>query len=178
MSYIPGRYCGGREVEKCRDRLIQYCRGCGLDLGCGGNEPDAHYHRENKITPLAIGVDLAQTNLTGDAANLFWFKDNILDYIFSSHLLEHLERPEAAIKEWFRVLKPGGYLVLYLPLTGHYPDPGQPGANQEHKWALNPTIILDWLRGSKVSHKIVRIEEQVESDEYSFDFVSRKEKNV
>lgn len=158
--------------------MIQYCRGCGLDLGCGGNEPDAHYHREDKITPLAIGVDLAQTNLTGNAADLYWFRNGVFDYVFSSHLLEHLERPKAALKEWLRVLKPGGFLVLYLPLTGHYPDPGQPGANQEHKWALNPTIILGWLRDSKVPHKIVKIAERIGGDEYSFDFVSRKGEDV
>lgn len=42
-------------------------------------------------------------------------ENNSLDYIFSSHLLEHLDRPQQAIHEWVRVVKPGGCIFLYLP---------------------------------------------------------------
>ena len=47
--------------------------------------------------------------------------DGSLDYVFSSHCLEHLEKPKEALKEWIRVLKQGGVLYLYLPHTDYMP---------------------------------------------------------
>src|SRR5690606_29260652 len=37
------------------------------------------------------------------------------DYVFSSHCLEHLVNPIAALEHWKSKLKPGGVLFLYLP---------------------------------------------------------------
>lgn len=167
-----GKYFGGKEVDKCRSRLIKFCEGVGLDVGCGGKNPDGRYHEENKIHPLAIGCDLAQTNLVGKADNLYWFRDETLDYVFSSHLLEHMPDPGKTLKEWMRVLKPGGVIVMYLPLEDCYPNVGQPGANPDHKHNLTPRKVLDYL--SPLSYEIVHIEEHTEGDEYSFDFVIRK----
>ena len=39
------------------------------------------------------------------------------DFILSSHNLEHFANPVKGLKEWQRVAKPGGHLVLVLP---HY----------------------------------------------------------
>jgi len=170
--FKKGIHCGGKEVDKCRERLSVYCIGSGVDIGCGGQEIDAHFCKENKISPLAIGVDLQQTNLIGNAEHLFWFRDNTLDYVFSSHLLEHLYHPQKALKEWFRVLRPGGYLVLYLPLKGAYPCLGTKYANRDHKWDVDPDILMKWLH--RLDYEIVKIEPHTEEDEYSFDFVVRK----
>jgi len=38
-----------------------------------------------------------------------------LDYVFSSHCLEHLEDPIKALENWKKALKPKGVLFLYLP---------------------------------------------------------------
>ena len=70
------------------------------------------------ITPNAIRVDqptpYANTGsnpvqLGGDAANLYWFADESLDFLYSSHLLEDFENCEKVLREWLRVLRPGGY---------------------------------------------------------------------
>jgi ubiquinone/menaquinone biosynthesis C-methylase UbiE len=81
---------------------------------------------------------------------------------------------QLALEEWFRVLKRGGYLVLYLPLEDCYPNVGEPGANQDHKHNLNPKKVLDHLLKRSLTFQIIRIEERKEDDEYSFDFVVRK----
>jgi predicted SAM-dependent methyltransferase len=172
MSWSPGKYAGGREVDKCRSRLIKYCIGIGLDIGCGGLHADRHHDTENKIHPLAIGVDLCQSNLVGNAADLYWFKDEVINYIFSSHLLEHMVDIPKTLREWLRVLKPGGFIALYLPLQGHYPDVGTEGANADHKHNLNPNNMIQYFREFPVD--IIQIEERIEGDEYSFDFVVRK----
>ena len=56
-------------------------------------------------------------------------KDNSVDSIICSSVLEHIENPIVASKELHRVLKPGGILFVYVPSIypyharkGHYPD--------------------------------------------------------
>ncbi len=41
--------------------------------------------------------------------------DSSYDFVLSSHNLEHFANPIKALKEWMRVLKPDGALVLVLP---------------------------------------------------------------
>ncbi len=50
-----------------------------------------------------------------EASNLNGIKDNSYDFLLSSHSLEHIANPIQAVKEWYRVLKPGGTIVLALP---------------------------------------------------------------
>ena len=42
-------------------------------------------------------------------------EDNSTDFIVSSHVLEHFFDPVKAIKEWLRVVKPGGYVLSIIP---------------------------------------------------------------
>ncbi len=102
------------ETSKCRARLAPYCVGDGVDLGFGGDP----------ITIDAIRVDMPsqygtvgtlRAQLRGNAAQLTWFADGALDYVFSSHLLEDFVETEAVLREWVRVLKPGGRLVIFCP---------------------------------------------------------------
>ena len=102
------------ETSKCRARLAPYCTGCGVDLGPGGDP----------ITPHAIRVDLPHpyshvgtlpVQLSGKAENLYWFRDGVLDFVYSSHLLEDYPDTEAVLREWLRVLKPLGNLIIFCP---------------------------------------------------------------
>jgi len=43
------------------------------------------------------------------------FSDNTFDEIFASHILEHLDKPFAVMKELHRLLKPGGKLIIKVP---------------------------------------------------------------
>jgi SAM-dependent methyltransferase len=43
------------------------------------------------------------------------FKDNTVDFVISSHVIEHFYDPVKAIKEWMRVVKPGGYVFIIAP---------------------------------------------------------------
>jgi ubiquinone/menaquinone biosynthesis C-methylase UbiE len=52
-----------------------------------------------------------------DGSDLVSVRDNTYDFILSSHNLEHFANPVKALKEWKRVLRPSGALVLVLP---HY----------------------------------------------------------
>ena len=43
------------------------------------------------------------------------FKDNTLDFVISSHVIEHFYDPVKTIQEWLRVVKPGGYVFIIAP---------------------------------------------------------------
>jgi SAM-dependent methyltransferase len=79
-----------------------FCNGYGFDVGAGGPS-----------SPLrgALAIDV----LNGNSHHALNLPDNVVDYIFSSHTLEHLENPVAALEHWKSRLRPGGVLFLYLP---------------------------------------------------------------
>lgn len=120
----------GNEAAKIKYDTPRWTRGPGLDIGCG----------PFKLWPHLLGVDNGHHwGMNGvdiavpDAANLTMFNANYMNCVFSSHLLEHMRDPLATLREWWRVIKPGGYLVLYLPHKDLYPRCGMPGANPDHK---------------------------------------------
>lgn len=154
------------EVEKCRGRLFQYCSGTGLDLGCGGE----------KIREDAIGVDKIRTEVTDVVSSvrcLYWADDEVYDYVFSSHCLEDMEDTEGTLREWMRVIKPGGHLVLYMPNKRFYPNIGMPGANCDHVHDFEPADVVRVLR-RVCPYEAVHVECHGEEDEYSFDLVAKK----
>lgn len=50
-----------------------------------------------------------------EGSNLATISDSCYDFVLSSHNLEHFANPVKALREWMRVLRPGGALVLVLP---------------------------------------------------------------
>jgi len=114
--------------------------------------------------------------LGGDAANLYWFKDDVLDFVYSSHLLEDFQNTEDVLKEWLRVLKVMGNLVLFCPdeeiYRAHCRSTGQI-YNSQHQHADFSLI--------KVKHMLLKlgnvqiIHEKPLVDTYSWELVARKQ---
>jgi SAM-dependent methyltransferase len=50
-----------------------------------------------------------------EATALTAIPDRSYEFVLSSHALEHVANPVGALREWARVLRPGGALVLVLP---------------------------------------------------------------
>lgn len=72
-----------------------------------------------------LGNEPSQVDLDGTAVNIP-VEDNSVDFVLSSHVLEHSPNPIAAFLEWQRVIRPGGYAVMILPLPGALKRDNQP----------------------------------------------------
>ena len=157
----------GKESAKIRHLTTHYTMGRGLDVGCGSE----------KIWPSAIGLDSGKqwgkpvADLTGDGSDLSLFADSSLDYVFSSHFLEHTVDFRGTLQEWWRVIKVGGYLAMYLPHKQFYPNCGQPGANADHKWDFMPDDIIQAMPSGFLC---CELEERNHGNEYSFFIVFQK----
>lgn len=104
------------ETSLHRESVAGWCLGNGLDLGSGGDPvvPNAiQVELPNQYTPDLGGQYPVQ--IRGDATRLHWFADGAMDYLYSSHLLEDFADWEPVLREWVRVLRPGGKLVLLIP---------------------------------------------------------------
>jgi len=70
------------------------------------------------------------------------FADGQFDAVISLHLIEHLYRPEAMVREAFRVLKPGGSLILATPnpegLAARWLGPRWEGFSPDHVSLRSP----------------------------------------
>lgn len=79
-----------------------------LHLGCGKIRLEGFLNIDHRAT--------SATDLECDIGQLP-FDDNAAVRIESYHVIEHLGRHEAvrAVREWYRVLKPGGVLVIECP---------------------------------------------------------------
>lgn len=58
-------------------------------------------------------------NYIVDGGDLRRFSDASYDFVLSCHNLEHIANPVKALREWMRVIKPGGCIVLVLPDYRH-----------------------------------------------------------
>lgn len=171
------------ETSKCRERLSSYCEGMGLDIGYGGDP----------IVPTAITLDLPKPythvgdhpqNLSGDCRSLYWFKNNSLDYIYSSHLLEDFKIDEirSIIWEWSRVIKPEGYIVLYLPDEQAYRKHCEENNRSRNANHQNSNFSLELLKiiiglGSPVmnNEELIVVHESSPCEKYSFEIVLQKQ---
>src|ERR1700733_7205063 len=94
-----------KETSKChtmrlaRGDFHRYLKGKGIDIGAGDDPLQSPFGN-------VIPWDLPQ----GDAQYLEGIATNSLDFVYSSHCLEHMLDPRIAISNWGRVLNQKGVL--------------------------------------------------------------------
>lgn len=74
----------------------------------------------------------AGRNLILESSALTDLKDGTYDFVLSSHCLEHCANPIKALREWMRVVHPGGAIILVLPHGPHIFDRHRPLTSLEH----------------------------------------------
>jgi len=84
-----------------------------------------YFSRRFKIYETA-DLNLPDVDYAVDLMNLP-FDDQSYDFVFASHVLEHITDDEKAISEIRRILKPNGIAILPVPIfsqkTIEYPEP-------------------------------------------------------
>lgn len=105
------------------------CIGEGVDVGC--MKPEWAFPGAYIVDPIINEYD---------ALNFPWSN---LDYIFSSHCLEHVYNWVDVLDYWSNKLKSGGTLFLYLP--DYSQVYWRPWNNRKHLNIFTPEIIADYL---------------------------------
>jgi len=111
-------------LAKARRELIDDVNGAVLELGCGTGAGFRHYPAEARVTALepepafrqaaagrAHAAAAEVTVLPGDAHDLP-FPDGAFDAVVAELMLCSVARPDVALREARRVLRPGGSLRL------------------------------------------------------------------
>jgi len=112
------------EIKKLRNKRV-------LEIGAGKHS----FKRFFDETCFVHTTDKAQE----DARKLS-FKNNVFDVVVCFNVLEHIYEYEVAVKEMFRVLKPGGLLFCKTPLL--YPLHDEPN----DYWRFTPSCLQNIFR--------------------------------
>ncbi|MDR0449308.1 MAG: class I SAM-dependent methyltransferase [Rickettsiales bacterium] len=95
----------------------------GIEIGAASYQPfglrtiNVNYSDDYANQPSGekfFGNKAARVDIIANGDDLP-FKDGVLDFVLSSHVLEHFFDPIKAVLEWRRVLKPGGILFMIVP---------------------------------------------------------------
>lgn len=114
------------------DRLVSHMVGEGVRIGkpaCGLTFP-----RAQKIVNLG-----SSTRLGSVAAR------NSLDFIVASNVMGRLGNPLGAFHEWYRYLRPGGYLLLQVADNRFNVDKAKPFTTIRH-------VFEDWVRTGQAAN--------------------------
>ena len=115
----------------------ELCKGKGYDIGAGQIDwaLDGSFIIDPRIPPGLDGNNLPEEQV---------------DYIFSSHCLEHCDNWVDTLEHWLSRIRLGGVLFLYLP--DYSQEYWRSWSNRKHKHNLHPEEIKDFLesKGLKV----------------------------
>lgn len=95
---------------------------------------------EVEMCGKACGVDIVAE---GDNLPM---EDNSTDFVINSHVVEHFFDPIKALKEWYRVIRPGGYIYIICPQfdmdpTEHRPKTKLQEVIDRHEGRLKPEDV-------------------------------------
>lgn len=130
-------------AEKIKNGFFtKYMSGNGLDIGYAG-----YIQGVLPILPTAIGID---TNYPGYDGTTLPFGTESQDYVYNSHCLEHISDYKASIKEWHRVTKINGHIVIIVPHQFMYEKKKELPShwNADHKRFYTPASLLKEIEES------------------------------
>ena len=142
----------------------RYIKGDGVDIG-SGPDPLGQYYEFFPLMQSCRAWDLPD----GDAQEMATVPDNALDFVHSSHCLEHMRDAKIALNNWVRILKPGGFLICIVPDEDLYEQGEFPSTfNSDHKytfsifkkssWSPNSISVTELLSGLEYDIEIKKIE--------------------
>ena len=138
-----------KESSKTRAIFTQdewrYLTGSGIDIGCG----------DDPILDTCDRFDM----LDGDANYICRYVHKSYNWVYSSHCLEHMIDPVSALREWGRLLLPGGYLIATFPDEDLYEQGVWPSRfNADHLHTFTISKRKSW---SPVSVNVLDMVKQI-----------------
>jgi SAM-dependent methyltransferase len=122
------------------DFATRYFVGQGLDIG-GGGDPIGQYV---ELFPAIKAMRLWDIT-DGDAQYLTGLADNSFDFVHASYALQRMTDPREALRHWFRVLRPGGHLIVLIPDEDMYEQGFWPSRyNHDHRWTFTLFKTKSW----------------------------------
>ena len=163
----------GNEASKTRElwgnTIHEIVKGEGIDIGAG----------VDLISPTAVRFDLSD----GDANKIDEIVTRKFDYVFSSHCLEHMRDPFDALNRWWKLIKPGGHLILIVPDEDLYEQGFWPSVfNDDHKWTFTAnesswspvSVNIRQLVNTLPRAKIISIETQDKNYKRDLLFIKKR----
>ena len=144
-----------RQIFPFSAQAHKYCVGKGLEIGGSAHNPfglntrnvdfcdsmDTIYKLEEvRLCGKAMPVDIVAF---GDTIPL---PDESQDFVVSSHVLEHFPNPIKALKEWYRLVKPGGIIFMIVPHKERTFDKVQPRTTLQH-------LVQDYYNDATEPHE-------------------------
>ncbi len=153
--------------------LRRYFVGKGVDIGGKPDPLSLYTGLFDRMSEVRVW-DLED----GDAQYMSGVPDGHFDFVHSSHCLEHLVDPSVGLKNWLRVTRPGGYVVVTVPDEDLYEQGVFPSTfNRDHKWTFavckhaswseRSLNVVDLVRELGPTAELVRLEQL--SSGYRFD---------
>jgi SAM-dependent methyltransferase len=145
----------------------------GLNIGAGGRTISDYvtcldFNRGAEETTSVNGI--VKNSILSNADNLP-FKDDSIDYIIALHILEHCAEPVSVLREWLRVLKPGGKLGVVIPDWRYNWNAANDNSKYGHRWNTSPISTAEMLE-THFPDKILYLDTY--PYKLSFDFVLKK----
>lgn len=118
-----------------------------VDFGCGtgallarlsagvklGIEPNEHA----RVNAKTRGIESVES--PAEVADAF------ADVVISNHALEHALNPYGELRELRRILKPGGKIVIYVPLDDFRNQPGPEHDLNHHVYTWTPLLLRNLM---------------------------------
>ncbi len=114
------------------DQELKRLTGKGIDIGAG-------------VWPVRPDVQ-SFDQVHGDANDITrHVTPGSYDYVFSSHCLEHMRDPDHALQEWWKLVRPGGSMLIVVPDEDLYEQGYWPSLfNKDHKFTFTVAKQRSW----------------------------------
>jgi SAM-dependent methyltransferase len=105
-------------IRDIRNAINDYAKGALLDLGCG-NKPYESLYQPKTISQTGCDVIQSDKNRVDVICPVtdLKFPDEQFDTILCTQVLEHVFEHNKMMSEIYRVLKPGGHIILTVPFV-------------------------------------------------------------
>ena len=139
-----------------------------LEIACGLGH-FCRFLRARNVWMDITGIDFSTTAIRYaqrlDADNKYLvanayklpFADNEFDCLVAGEVIEHLHKPAKAVKEWCRVVRPGGQLVITTPILDSPSNPHSEEHIKEYTMPEFSEFCLKYLKETRLEAPTIKV---------------------